>query len=61
MEYVTTEHAAKKLFTTPYTIRKYIRQGRLKAIKLGKHYLIEPDNLDEFVQTFTYKTPVAGG
>ncbi len=45
LEVITTEEAAKRLYVTPYTVRKYIRRGLLKAIKLGKHYLIEPEEV----------------
>ncbi|MGE0201764.1 MAG: helix-turn-helix domain-containing protein [Candidatus Melainabacteria bacterium] len=60
MNYVTTELAAEKLFTTPYTIRKYIRQGKLAAAKIGKQYLIEYEVLEAFLKQMTYKQPVEG-
>jgi len=31
------------------TVRKYIRQGRVKAIKIGKKYMISEENLEAFL------------
>ena len=39
--YVTTEQAAKMLGVQPARIYRYIRQGRLRAKKMGRDYLIE--------------------
>lgn len=39
--YVTTEQAAKILGVQPARIYRYIRQGRLRAKKMGRDYLIE--------------------
>jgi excisionase family DNA binding protein len=57
---MTTEEAAKRLFTTAYTIRKYVRQGKLQAIRIGKQYLIFEEAFDQFLQEMIYKTPMGG-
>jgi excisionase family DNA binding protein len=53
--YLNTEEASEKLFTTQYTIRKYIRQGKLIASKVGKHFLIAEDEIDKFLKEMTFK------
>ena len=57
---MTTEEAAKRLFTTAYTIRKYVRQGKLQAARIGKQYLIPEEEFVQFLQRMIYKTPVGG-
>ena len=56
---INTEEAAKQLFVTPYTIRKYIRRGILSAVRVGKSYLIDEHELARLLQT--YRTPAQGG
>ena len=50
MNLITTEEAAKRVFTTPYTIRKYIRQGKLLGAKFGKQYLIRESDLESLLE-----------
>lgn len=50
MNLITTEEAATRLLTTPETIRKYIRDGRIRAAKIGKHFLISEEELNLFVE-----------
>lgn len=52
MQLITTFDAAKRIYTTPYTVRKYIRQGKLNAVLIGKQYLIKEDDLTAFVESF---------
>jgi excisionase family DNA binding protein len=56
--YLSTEEAAKRLFLSVYTIRRYIREGRLKAIKSFKNYLIREDSLEQFLSAMS--TPLPG-
>jgi excisionase family DNA binding protein len=58
LQFVTTDDAAKRLYTTAYTIRKYIRQGKLQAAKIGKQFLITEDELTRFLKSMVYKVPV---
>jgi len=37
------------LFIPVDTVRKYIRKGRIKAIKIGKYYLVSEENLQKFL------------
>jgi excisionase family DNA binding protein len=51
--FLTTQDASKMLYLTEYTVRKYIRKGLIKAIKLNKHYLINKSEIDRILQTFS--------
>lgn len=53
MKLMTTEQAAKIIYTTAYTVRKYIREGKLAAAKIGKQYLIREADLDRLVDRLT--------
>lgn len=57
--FITTESAAKLLYTTAYTIRKYIRMGKVPALKIGRHYLISQQDLDKLLNSLIYKIPPA--
>jgi len=48
-EYLTPEEAAEVLHLNVQTVRKYIRQGQLKASKTGRHYKIHTEWIHEFV------------
>ena len=41
---------AEALQTTPQTVRKYIKQGKLKAKRIGRPILITENNLREFLE-----------
>lgn len=47
--YCLSFEAATLLRTTAYTVRKYIRMGELKAIKIGKQFLIDKEDLERFI------------
>jgi excisionase family DNA binding protein len=44
----TVDQAAERLSLHAKTIRRYIRDGRLKAKRIGKEYRISRADLDEF-------------
>ncbi len=46
---LTTEEAAEYLQVTTDTVRRYIREGRLKAMQLGRGYRIRLEDLDAFL------------
>lgn len=52
MNLMTTDEAAKKLYTTPYTIRKYIRQGKIIASRIGKNYLIDEAEINRLLNEY---------
>ena len=50
-EFITTEEASKVLWVTAYTIREYIKKGKLKAVRIGKHYLIAKAEVEKLLNT----------
>lgn len=49
--YVKVYEAATMLSVKEETIRRYIRSGLLKAVKINKHYLIKKSDITDFMQT----------
>jgi excisionase family DNA binding protein len=45
MGIINTQAAAKRLGISAITLRLYIRQGRIKAVRLGRDYVIEEADL----------------
>lgn len=52
-DYITTEQAAGILYVTAYTIREYIKAGKLKAAKIGKRYLLSRSDVVNFLSQYT--------
>ena len=50
IKFYTIQETAQVLQVTPQTIRSYIKQGRLKAQRIGKPILVTENNLKEFLQ-----------
>ena len=46
----TTEQVAQLLQIHPLTVLKYIKNGKLRAIKLGRVYRIRESQLQEFLE-----------
>lgn len=46
----TTEQVAKLLQIHPLTVLKYIKAGRLKAVKLGRVYRVTETALQKFLE-----------
>lgn len=44
------ESAAEMISVSPWTIRKWIKQGKLTATRLGRRVCITPEALREFVR-----------
>jgi excisionase family DNA binding protein len=42
--------AASALAISPWTIRLYIRQGRLQSVRVGRRVLLEPDECHRFLK-----------
>src|SRR2546421_9324007 len=47
---LTTAQAAEDSGIAPYELRRYIREGRLSAHRMGRIYLIEPAELRRFAR-----------
>lgn len=54
---LTTEEAAEYLQVTVDTVRRYIREGRLRASRLGREYRIRQEDLDAFLDPSTFVGP----
>jgi excisionase family DNA binding protein len=46
----TIQETAEALGVTAQTIRAYLKQGRLKGIRIGRPILITENNIKEFLQ-----------
>ena len=46
---LTVPEAARRVGRDPSTVRRWIRQGRLKATRVGSHQTVEADDLDELL------------
>jgi excisionase family DNA binding protein len=46
----TVESAAKTLAISPWTIRAYIRQGRIKPVRIGRRVLLSDDELRRVIE-----------
>ena len=40
---------ARLLAISPWTVRLYVRQGRLRAVRIGRRVLLEEGELERFV------------
>lgn len=49
-KFFTTEQVANILQVHPFTILKFIKQGRLKGIKLGRVYRIKESDMKDFLE-----------
>ena len=43
--------AAEAVGLSHWTLRAYVRQGKLKALKIGRRVLIEPNELQRLVES----------
>lgn len=48
--YLTTEDIAEQLHISVYTVRRYIRSGKLKAVKLEGAYRIRRQDFEQFLK-----------
>jgi len=56
-ELLTTEDIAQYLGYHIETIRVYIRQGKLPAIKVGREYRIRRDDFEKFLEERRTRNP----
>lgn len=47
--FLTTEQVANILQVHPFTILKFLKQGKLKGVKLGRVYRIKESDVHEFL------------
>ena len=60
-KFYTTEQVATTLQVHPFTILKFIRQGKLKGVKIGRVYRIQESEVNRFLEErlTTTRTPKA--
>jgi excisionase family DNA binding protein len=50
IKFYTIPETAEALRVTPQTVRAYIKNGKLKRLRIGRPILITENNLKEFLQ-----------
>lgn len=50
---LSVEEVAAWLNTSIYTVRRYIKAGKLKAKRMGKYYRVFPDSVRVFLASNT--------
>lgn len=53
--FLTVEQVASKLQIHWQTVLSYIKSGKLRAVKLGRGYRIDPQDLTTFVESIKTK------
>lgn len=46
---LSIKNAAHILSLSPWTLRRWIRLGQLKAVRLGRRVLVEPEELERLI------------
>ena len=54
-DFLNTKEVAAILRVSPYSLKRYIRDGKLKASYVGHTYLITPDEVSRFVDSLSGK------
>jgi excisionase family DNA binding protein len=54
-KYLTTEQVAEILQVHPFTILKFIKNGKIKGVKLGRVYRINENDVKEFLESSTVR------
>lgn len=49
----TIDEVVELLHVTRRTVYSYIKDGKLKAVKIGKYWRVTQENLEEFLSTGT--------
>ncbi|MDX9971234.1 MAG: helix-turn-helix domain-containing protein [Candidatus Gracilibacteria bacterium] len=52
-KYLTTEQVANILQVHPFTILKFIKNGKIRGVKLGRVYRINENDVKEFLENMT--------
>lgn len=53
--FLTVEQVSEKLQVHWQTVLRFIKTGKLRAVKLGRGYRIDPNDLDDFVESIKTK------
>lgn len=49
--YLTVEQAAERLQIAPYTLRDWLKSGRVSGVKIGRLWRVPPSALDQLQST----------
>jgi excisionase family DNA binding protein len=55
---LTVPEAARRAGRNPETIRRWIREGKLRARKVGTQHVLEEEDLDEVLDSFGDTVPL---
>lgn len=50
VKYYTVPEAASLLCTTAQTIRKYLREGKLMAVRVGRNLIVSGNSISSFLE-----------
>ncbi len=53
--YLTVEQVASQLQLHWQTVLTYIKSGRLRAVRLGRGYRVDPKDLETFIESIKTK------
>jgi excisionase family DNA binding protein len=55
---ITVPEAARRAKRNPETIRRWIREGKLRATKVGTQHVVEEDDLEAFLDASSDRLPI---
>lgn len=53
LKFLNTKEASQLLRIHPETLRRFIREGKIRAYRIGKQKLIKEDELKNFIEKST--------
>ncbi len=59
-DYYTVDQISNMLNIHPKTIQRYIREGRLRAAKIGKGWRVTGHDLSVFIEDYSREKPTSG-
>lgn len=52
LHYYTSKDIATKLKVSEYTVRRWIQEGKLTGLKIGKAYRFTEEDIEKFINKF---------
>jgi len=50
-EFISLEDVAERLHVTVDTVRSWVREKQLPAYRIGRSYLVKPEDLEKFIES----------